>query len=106
MNEPDKESKEVNCSFCRKPGREVGPMCEGPNKVFICYECSRLCCKVLEEEAGCKLIEEDADLLGKPLPPYQAMRLRFTIRDLLWLTLTRFGCHYRVSVPLPSISKD
>ena len=34
-------------------------MAEGPNDVFICYKCSRLCVKSIEEEA---------DRLGKPLP--------------------------------------
>jgi len=38
------------CYFCRRSHNEVGPLAEGPDQVYICYECVRLCGAVIEEE--------------------------------------------------------
>lgn len=38
------------CSFCRKSNKEVGPLVEGPNQVYICSECISLCQTILAEE--------------------------------------------------------
>jgi ATP-dependent Clp protease ATP-binding subunit ClpX len=38
------------CSFCRKSHTEVGPLVEGPDEVYICYPCVRLCASIIEEE--------------------------------------------------------
>ncbi|NBX26282.1 MAG: hypothetical protein EBQ99_09605, partial [Planctomycetes bacterium] len=32
--------KVTTCSFCGKTSREVGPMVEGPNDVYICSNCT------------------------------------------------------------------
>ena len=35
--------KVTTCSFCGKTSREVGPMVEGPNAVYVCSSCTDLC---------------------------------------------------------------
>jgi len=42
--------KNASCSFCRKSYREVGPLVEGPDDVYICGECIELCQSILEQE--------------------------------------------------------
>jgi len=42
--------KNANCSFCRKSYREVGPLVEGPEEVYICGECIELCQSILDQE--------------------------------------------------------
>ncbi|MGH7127622.1 MAG: ATP-dependent Clp protease ATP-binding subunit ClpX, partial [Planctomycetaceae bacterium] len=42
--------KNANCSFCRKSYREVGPLVEGPDDVYICGECIELCQSILDQE--------------------------------------------------------
>jgi len=42
--------KNANCSFCRKSYREVGPLVEGPEDVYICGECIELCQSILDQE--------------------------------------------------------
>jgi len=42
--------KNANCSFCRKSYREVGPLVEGPDDVYICGECIDLCQSILDQE--------------------------------------------------------
>ncbi len=38
------------CSFCGKTSREVGPMVEGPNDVYICANCVDLCQNIFKQE--------------------------------------------------------
>ncbi len=38
------------CSFCGKGYREVGPMVEGPNDVYICSSCVELCHNIIRQE--------------------------------------------------------
>jgi len=38
------------CSFCRNSYKDVGPLVEGPDDVFICWECVRLCDQILDQE--------------------------------------------------------
>ncbi|MAT16128.1 MAG: ATP-dependent Clp protease ATP-binding subunit ClpX [Planctomyces sp.] len=42
--------KNANCSFCRKSYRDVGPLVEGPDDVYICGECIDLCHSILDQE--------------------------------------------------------
>ncbi|HSG71031.1 MAG TPA: ClpX C4-type zinc finger protein, partial [Planctomycetaceae bacterium] len=42
--------KNANCSFCRKSYRDVGPLVEGPEDVYICGECIDLCQSILDQE--------------------------------------------------------
>lgn len=42
--------KNAFCSFCRKSYKEVGPLVEGPNEVYICSECIDLCQSILTRE--------------------------------------------------------
>jgi ATP-dependent Clp protease ATP-binding subunit ClpX len=42
--------KNANCSFCRKSYRDVGPLVEGPDDVYICGECIELCNSILDQE--------------------------------------------------------
>jgi ATP-dependent Clp protease ATP-binding subunit ClpX len=38
------------CSFCGKSSREVGPMVEGPNNVYICRNCTDLCHNIFRQD--------------------------------------------------------
>lgn len=40
----------TTCSFCGKTSREVGPMVEGPNEVYICSACVELCQNIFRQE--------------------------------------------------------
>ncbi|MEM1185075.1 MAG: ATP-dependent Clp protease ATP-binding subunit ClpX [Planctomycetota bacterium] len=40
----------TTCSFCGKTSREVGPMVEGPNEVYICSKCVDLCQNIFRQE--------------------------------------------------------
>ncbi len=40
----------TTCSFCGKTSREVGPMVEGPNDVYICANCVDLCQNIFRQE--------------------------------------------------------
>jgi len=40
----------TTCSFCGKTSREVGPMVEGPNDVYICANCTDLCQNIFKQE--------------------------------------------------------
>ena len=40
----------TNCSFCGKSSREVGPMVEGPNDIYICSNCTELCQNIFRQE--------------------------------------------------------
>jgi ATP-dependent Clp protease ATP-binding subunit ClpX len=45
-----KGRKITTCSFCGKTSREVGPMVEGPNEVYICSKCVDLCQNIFRQE--------------------------------------------------------
>ena len=53
-NEPNdsgfKGRRVTTCSFCGKTSREVGPMVEGPNDVYICANCTDLCQNIFKQE--------------------------------------------------------
>jgi ATP-dependent Clp protease ATP-binding subunit ClpX len=40
------------CSFCGKSAREVGPMVEGPNEVYICRDCTGVCQTIFGQQNG------------------------------------------------------
>jgi len=40
----------TTCSFCGKTSRDVGPMVEGPNDVYICQHCTDLCQNIFKQE--------------------------------------------------------
>ena len=42
--------KVTTCSFCGKTSRDVGPMVEGPNEVYICCNCVDLCQNIFKQE--------------------------------------------------------
>ena len=45
-----KGKKNASCSFCRKSYRDVGPLVEGPEDVYVCGECIELCQSILDQE--------------------------------------------------------
>jgi len=45
-----KGRKITTCSFCGKTSREVGPMVEGPNEVYVCSKCVDLCQNIFRQE--------------------------------------------------------
>jgi hypothetical protein len=50
------------CSFCRRNPKDVGPLAEGPDQVYICHQCCMACAK---------LIQAECQRLGIPGPPGQ-----------------------------------
>ena len=48
---PNNDKNIICCSFCGKSEAQVSQMVKGPNDVFICDECIRLCTQVIGEEA-------------------------------------------------------
>ncbi len=45
-------TRNAACSFCRKNYRDVGPLVEGPDEVYICGECLELCQSIIDQESG------------------------------------------------------
>ncbi|MDP7006553.1 MAG: ATP-dependent Clp protease ATP-binding subunit ClpX [Phycisphaerales bacterium] len=45
-----KGRKVTTCSFCGKTSREVGPMVEGPNEIYVCSNCTDLCQNIFKQE--------------------------------------------------------
>ena len=38
------------CSFCKKSVKDVGPLIEGPDEIYVCGECIELCRSILDQE--------------------------------------------------------
>ena len=57
-----KGKRVTTCSFCGKSSREVGPMVEGPNDVYICSNCTELCQNIFKQD----LLPFDLHVLGMP----------------------------------------
>jgi ATP-dependent Clp protease ATP-binding subunit ClpX len=38
------------CSFCRRSHADVGPLAEGPDRVFICGDCIAECGRLIADE--------------------------------------------------------
>lgn len=51
------------CSFCGKPDNQVNRLVAGPNGVYICDECIRLCAEILDSDR-----EEETFISAKELP--------------------------------------
>ena len=64
--------KNANCSFCRKSYRDVGPLVEGPDDVYICGECIELCNSILDQER--KRRGEPKSLFSKVPTPREMVR--------------------------------
>jgi ATP-dependent Clp protease ATP-binding subunit ClpX len=45
-------ARDAWCSFCRKNYREVGPLAEGPDRVYICNACVRMCEAIIVQECA------------------------------------------------------
>lgn len=39
----------AHCSFCSKGWQDVAPMVEGPNGIYICYQCIELCQAIVDQ---------------------------------------------------------
>jgi ATP-dependent Clp protease ATP-binding subunit ClpX len=59
--------KVTTCSFCGKTSREVGPMVEGPNEVYICAGCVDLCQNIFRQEK--RRVNSVASTLGEVPSP-------------------------------------
>jgi ATP-dependent Clp protease ATP-binding subunit ClpX len=59
--------KVTTCSFCGKTSREVGPMVEGPNEVYICASCVDLCQNIFRQERR-RVSSVSAQLQDIPTP--------------------------------------
>ncbi len=61
--------KVTTCSFCGKTSREVGPMVEGPNDVYICCNCVDLCQNIFKQER--RRVSAGRQMLGAIPSPRQ-----------------------------------
>jgi len=61
--------KVTNCSFCGKSSREVGPMVEGPNDIYICSNCTELCQNIFRQEK--RKVSGTRPMFGQIPPPRQ-----------------------------------
>ena len=59
--------KVTTCSFCGKTSRDVGPMVEGPNEVYICTNCTDLCQNIFRQER--RRLSSAAGSLSEIPPP-------------------------------------
>ncbi len=59
----------TTCSFCGKTSREVGPMVEGPNDVYICANCTDLCQNIFKQER--RRVQSGRPLFGSIPSPRQ-----------------------------------
>ena len=59
----------TTCSFCGKSSREVGPMVEGPNDVYVCANCTELCQNIFKQER--RRVHSDRPALGTIPSPRQ-----------------------------------
>lgn len=57
--------KSIKCSFCGKGERDVKKIISGPNNVFICDECVKLCNEIIDKDA---YIESSEDNFNLPTP--------------------------------------
>ncbi|MFI4872960.1 MAG: ATP-dependent Clp protease ATP-binding subunit ClpX [Phycisphaerales bacterium JB058] len=57
----------TTCSFCGKTSRDVGPMVEGPNDVYICSNCVDLCQNIFKQER--RRVSADAPLFTEVPTP-------------------------------------
>jgi len=44
------ERTKCYCSFCGKRDLDVGPLIEGEDGVFICYDCAKKCVSLIERQ--------------------------------------------------------
>jgi ATP-dependent Clp protease ATP-binding subunit ClpX len=63
MSSPKGRNHIYRCSFCGKDQSQVRRLIAGPNGVFICDECGRLCQSIIDAE------EQWAAAQAKPEPP-------------------------------------
>ncbi len=61
--------KVTQCSFCGKSSRDVGPMVEGPNDIYICSNCSELCQNIYKQEK--RKVTATRPTIGQIPPPRQ-----------------------------------
>ena len=73
--------KNANCSFCRKSYREVGPLVEGPDDVYVCGDCIELCQSILEQAAA---MADKGVVLREPLPKAELASELAGFRALLY----------------------
>lgn len=60
------EEKEIRCSFCGNTADEANKLIEGPNGIYICDECIKLCNELMDDEDNIE--ENDLDLSKLPKP--------------------------------------
>lgn len=66
------QDSEIRCSFCNKRQDEVKRMIAGPNGVFICDECIRICGEIVDEEfSDYEDLDDDVDLDINLLKPVE-----------------------------------
>ena len=58
-----REDTVYKCSFCSKPDTQVNRLVAGPNGVYICDECIKLCAELLESDK-----EDESFVSAKELP--------------------------------------
>lgn len=66
MDEKKSGTEELKCSFCGKTKNEIGKLITGPNGVFICDECVKICYDLLDSDVDLKNILSKELTLSTP----------------------------------------
>ena len=67
--------KQAQCSFCHKSCREVGPLVEGPDNVYICSSCLDLCQSILTDERKRRQSDSSPRFVNKLKPREMVAKL-------------------------------
>src|SRR5438876_63054 len=67
------KQRNARCSFCRKNYQEVGALVEGPEEVYICGDCVKLCDSIIDQE---RRRRDRSDQPGSGEPGAAAVRAR------------------------------
>ena len=60
--------RQTFCSFCKRSHQVVGPLVEGPGKVYICSECVEQCRNVIEQEKKFRISAEPTAVADRLTP--------------------------------------
>jgi len=59
---PNDDKSSVKCSFCGKTQDQVKRLVAGPNDIYICDECIKLCDSIISEEIRVEEVEDFSEL--------------------------------------------
>lgn len=73
--------EEPCCSFCNKAQSQVEKLIAGPNNVFICNECTDLCCAIIDEEYP--VVHHNVDRCVKKRPQMKPSEIKTKLDEYI-----------------------